>query len=165
MVWHVYRYWPKRFLCTLLIPSPPSPSPPPRPSSIHGLMVKLTELKCSCLIYVEFKRSQHFQSVWWICLSIWYDDRYWPELLLSTILIPAHGHKGHGHAFSILTHICLVDPSIFINWTSPFPILGVSGVLFHFYSVSTRYSAASDLGMHCLPMSQKWDARLIGVKV
>ena len=28
-------------------------------------------------------------------------------------------------------HICLVDPSsILINWTSPFPILGVSGVLF-----------------------------------
>ena len=31
-----------------------------------------------------------------------------------------------------LTHICLVDPSILINWMSPFPILGVSGVLFHF---------------------------------
>ena len=26
-------------------------------------------------------------------------------------------------------------------------------------------SAASDLGLHCLPMSQKWDARLIGVKL
>ena len=25
--------------------------------------------------------------------------------------------------------------------------------------------AASDLGLHCLPMSQKWDARLIWVKV
>ena len=24
-------------------------------------------------------------------------------------------------------------------------------------------SAASDLGLHCLPMSQKWDARLISV--
>ena len=32
----------------------------------------------------------------------------------------------------IFTHICLVDPSILINWTSPFPILGVAGVLFHF---------------------------------
>ena len=31
-----------------------------------------------------------------------------------------------------LTHNCLVDPSILINWTSPFPILGVSGVIFHF---------------------------------
>ena len=37
-----------------------------------------------------------------------------------------------------LTHICLVDPSILINWTSQFPILGVSGVLF--YSISNRYS-------------------------
>ena len=34
----------------------------------------------------------------------------------------------------LLTHICLVDPSILINWTSPFPMLGVSHVLFHFYS-------------------------------
>ena len=31
-----------------------------------------------------------------------------------------------------LTHICLVDPSTLINWTSPFSILGVSGALFHF---------------------------------
>ena len=27
------------------------------------------------------------------------------------------------------------------------------------------HSAASDLGLHCLPMSQKWDARLIWVNV
>ena len=33
-----------------------------------------------------------------------------------------------------------MDPSILINWTSPFPILGVPGVLFHFYSISNRYS-------------------------
>ena len=31
-----------------------------------------------------------------------------------------------------LTHICLVDSSIHINWTSPFSFLGVSGVLFSF---------------------------------
>ena len=41
---------------------------------------------------------------------------------------------------SHLTHICLVDPSFLINWTSPFPILGVPGVLFHFYSIWNRYS-------------------------
>ena len=28
----------------------------------------------------------------------------------------------------------------------------------------TPHSAASDLGLHCLPMSQKWDAGLIWVK-
>ena len=32
-----------------------------------------------------------------------------------------------------LTNPHLVELSIFINWSSPFPILGVSGVLFHFY--------------------------------
>ena len=29
----------------------------------------------------------------------------------------------------------------------------------------TPRSAASDLGLHCLPLSQKWDARLYGLKV
>ena len=41
---------------------------------------------------------------------------------------------------ALKTHICRVDPSIHINWTSPFPILRLSGVLFHFYSISNRYS-------------------------
>ena len=46
-----------------------------------------------------------------------------------------------------LTHICLMDFFNIINSTSPFPILGVSG----------------GLCLYCLPMSQKWDARLIWV--
>ena len=33
----------------------------------------------------------------------------------------------------MLTHICLVDLSILINWTSPFPNLGESGVLFFIF--------------------------------
>ena len=52
-----------------------------------------------------------------------------------------------------------MDFSIPLNWTSPFPSSGVSGVCFYFYFIS----AASDLGLHCLAMSQKWDARLIWV--
>ena len=63
-----------------------------------------------------------------------------------------------------LIRICLVELSILINWTSQFPVLRVSGVLFHFYYISklansedpdrTPRSAASDLGLHCcLPMS------------
>ena len=98
----------------------------------------------------------------------------------------------------LLTYISLVDCSTHIYWTSPFPILGVAGELFYFYAISNRNSckqtvksqirrcvlswictvsaasdlglhclpqtprsAASDLGLHCLPMSQKRDARLI----
>ena len=68
-----------------------------------------------------------------------------------------------------------MEYSILIYWTSPFIILGVSGVLFLFSSffieilVSsvdpeyTPHSAASDLGLHCLPRSLKRDARLIWV--
>ena len=56
---------------------------------------------------------------------------------------------------------------------SPFPILGVPGVPFSFYSIllansedpdHTPRSAASDLGLHCLPRSPKRDAGLIWVK-
>ena len=49
---------------------------------------------------------------------------------------------------------------------------------FHFYHIlieipvskqcrpdQTPRSAASDFGLHCLPMSQKWDARLIWVNI
>ena len=65
---------------------------------------------------------------------------------------------------------------ILINWTSPFPFEGLLGGIFHFYSNLNRtfceqkvhgdpdqapHSAASDLGLHCLPMSHKKDARLI----
>ena len=39
-----------------------------------------------------------------------------------------------------LTHLCLANFPILINWMSPFPILGLSGVLFHFYSISNRNS-------------------------
>ena len=35
---------------------------------------------------------------------------------------------------------CRVDYSIIINWTSPFPMLGVSGVLFYFHSISNSNS-------------------------
>ena len=62
-----------------------------------------------------------------------------------------------------------MDYAILINWTSPFPILGVSGVIFHFYFIFDRNfcmqkiadpnpmprSVAFDLVLHCLPMSQK----------
>ena len=79
---------------------------------------------------------------------------------------------------SCLTHICLVDRSILINWMSQFLILGVSGVLIHFYSISNRYSCwqtvktlirhrilrTSGLGVYCLPMSPKRDIRLIRVQ-
>ena len=38
------------------------------------------------------------------------------------------------------THICLAELSLLINWTSSFTNLRVSGVLFHFYSISNRNS-------------------------
>ena len=57
---------------------------------------------------------------------------------------------------------------------NPFPFEGLLGGIFYFYSNFNRtfcqqsvdpdqtpHSAVSDLGLHCLPMSHKKDARLI----
>ena len=55
-----------------------------------------------------------------------------------------------------------MDSSIVICWTSPFVILGVSGLFCGFYSIFDGKSCynvdpdqivASDLGLHCLPMT------------
>ena len=66
----------------------------------------------------------------------------------------------------LLTHCILVDSSTVICWTSPFVILGVSGLfvtfilLFMENPVSNSvdpdqmpHYVASDLGLHCLPMT------------
>ena len=68
--------------------------------------------------------------------------------------------------------------SILIDWTSPLQILGLLGGIFHFIQVlketlftnrgepdQTLHFAATDLVLHCLPMSHKKDARLIWVNV
>ena len=44
-----------------------------------------------------------------------------------------------------LTHISLVDYSSLIYWMNPFPILGVAGEPFHFYSISNRNSCKRTL--------------------
>ena len=56
-----------------------------------------------------------------------------------------------------------MDSPIIINWTSPLSFLGVKGVIFIFYLFFddlSVHSAASHLGLYCLPMSHKRDARL-----
>ena len=61
----------------------------------------------------------------------------------------------------------MVHSSTIICWTSPFVILGVSGLFCHFYSIFDKkillannvdpdqmpHHVASDLGLHCLPMT------------
>ena len=58
---------------------------------------------------------------------------------------------------------------IVINLTSPFPILGMFGDICYIFQISLEdyvskqwrsCSAASDLGLHCLPVSYKKDAIL-----
>ena len=78
--------------------------------------------------------------------------------------------------FFPLTHLCRVDPSILTLWTGPFPVNVVSGyfllLLLSFYIGIPVFNAnsvdpdqrprftASDLGLHCFPVSILRDARL-----
>ena len=64
-----------------------------------------------------------------------------------------------------------MDLPTYISWMSPFPILGMLGGIFHSLSNFNRtfckqivVTLASDLGLHCLPMTHKKDAMLIRVK-
>ena len=68
-----------------------------------------------------------------------------------------------------------MDLPIIINWVSPLPFLGPLCVILNFYSIFDEISlskqnsprwdaAASHLGLYCLPMSHKRDARLKLVK-
>ena len=58
-----------------------------------------------------------------------------------------------------LTHLCQMYFPILINWTSPFPILGLLGGKLLFANSGepdqTPHFAVSDLVLHCLLMSQK----------
>ena len=58
-------------------------------------------------------------------------------MIFLTTLLSIHNQGICVYKFT-LTHICQVDPSILINWMSPFPIIGVAGEHFHFYSISNR---------------------------
>ena len=71
-----------------------------------------------------------------------------------------------------------MDSPTLISRTIPFPILGVSGGIFHLYQIlidrtvsklgdplQIPHKVVSDLGLHCLPMSPKKDARLVWHKV
>ena len=65
------------------------------------------------------------------------------ELLLLNVVVFYHSLISFatvniGRYSYSLTHICLVDFPILINWASPFTILWVSGVLFNFCSIFNR---------------------------
>ena len=69
----------------------------------------------------------------------------------------------------LLTHLCQLESSTLTLWSGPFPIKGVL-IITWFTEIpalnannvdpdQTPQNAASDLGLHCLPMSLSWDAR------
>ena len=92
------------------------------------LYVKATLIEHLGWLPQKFRVSEFLR----VLLYLWW--RNWcPALSVRDLSVK------DGVATFDLTHICLVDPSILIKWTSPFPILGVPGVLFHFYSTSNRY--------------------------
>ena len=73
-------------------------------------------------------------------------------------------HIAYSEVF--FTHCILVDSSSVMSWTSLFVTSGVSGLYCHFYFIFSGillannidhdrmpHYVASDLGLHCLPMT------------
>ena len=74
-----------------------------------------------------------------------------PRFMVSALPTLPLGDRGGLLSLSVaLPGICftvfLINPHfprglfLLIKWTSPFPVLGVSGALFHFYSIHDRNS-------------------------
>ena len=110
------------------------------------------------------------------CCCYWWWWWWWYGVLDRNSLLCVHDIRNWMR--SVLTHLCRVDSSTLTLSTGPFPISGVSGQ-FLLLSCSvelselnansvdpdqTPRSAASDLGLHCLPLTLLWDARLKWVK-
>ena len=73
--------------------------------------------------------------------------------------------------FTFLTHVCRMDFPTIMNLTSPFPIVGLFGGIYSFYSNLKKNFCEQILDnlarhrvLHCLPICYKKDARLIWVK-
>ena len=83
-------------------------------------------------------------------------------LLITTIV----SNRKDSTSCTHLTHLCQVDSSTITHWTDAFPIKGVSGSFYYNHLLieipvlsansvgpdQTPQNAASDLGLHCLPI-------------
>ena len=86
---------------------------------------------------------------------------------MASLAFKQNGSNVYGFDFN---HTDLVHYSILIYWAGPFSILGVSGLLFHFYFNFDRNSCEQTVKtlirrrvLHCLPRAHKRYARLIRV--
>ena len=59
---------------------------------------------------------------------------YWQTTLVEKELFGLKISRSNFLGFTQLTHLCRMYFPILINWTSPFPISGLLGGIFHFYS-------------------------------
>ena len=85
------------------------------------------------------------------------------KLLKATLNPNSHTHTRPSATIFPKTDTVALALWASIYWMSQFPVLGVSGMLFFFYFILfsckqfCKRSAASDLGLHCLPRFPKWD--------
>ena len=124
-------------------------------------------------------KYMYFYLEWWVSRKVLNNFQCWVLLLILVTAGPrpavlARVTVGVScfifSSFPSFLIFCPVDLSILINWMHPFPLLGVSGVIFNVFGieipVSKQVRPWSDatfcgiwyLGLHCLPRSQKWDA-------
>ena len=66
-----------------------------------------------------------------VALALKIDPEFGRRLKNVTIM----GGNTEGNVMSNLTHMWRMDFPILINWMSPLPFLGASGMIFHFYFI------------------------------
>ena len=116
-----------------------TPTPPPPPSSLS--------LSLSLSLFLAPGRASSLELIFMVPTKLYCNVRRPINLrdksdqvvkicdencLLCVFLIEAYGSRPMQQI--LITYCILVDSSTVICWTSPFVILGVSGVFCHFYS-------------------------------
>ena len=99
---------------------------------------------CLLTLFAKLKSSRKFSISQYLLLLMRWNDAIFTFKNIELY----HGYVVHGAlamtdnqtwsnnciGFSYLTHLCRMYFPILINWTSPFPILGLLGGIFHFHS-------------------------------
>ena len=90
-----------------------------------------------------------------------------PQGCLQFVIVVFPDHT-HLLFLLCLTHLCRMDFPISTNWMKLFPVLGLLGGIFHFYSNFKRnfcLQTVENLVLHCLPFPTKRTIGLYGLIV
>ena len=106
-------------------------------------LVSISEISSLCLASLAAQAGFSYDEA---CIYVYALEHYLKCRLLvfdnysMMALIVEGNFRKFSHASKCLTLLCQLDSSILTYWRSSYTMLGVPGLLFHFYFISSRIS-------------------------